>query len=105
MNYGDLTWEEALKESKDIELNIYYEYYKNKDLLIEKMGGFDKLIAYLASLEYINYSDLSYEIYKDLKIYLNNNNYDENVYNILFEDSKPKQDVKVSKKVKNNLKK
>lgn len=43
--------EKALKETRDIQYNFYYEYKKDKDELIRKMGGTAALILFIATNE------------------------------------------------------
>lgn len=54
--------EKALKETRNIQYNFYYEYKKDKDELIRKMGGIAALILFIAT----NEIDLEKEMHDEL---------------------------------------
>lgn len=97
--------EQALRDTKNIEYNLYYDYYKNKDALIESFGSKLNLVAYLNknreqftnSYEYaVVKNELETEMLKDAE---NQINQDE-INSFLFRDSDDvKQNEENSKKM------
>lgn len=100
--------EKALKETNDLEYNLYYGIYKNKEKFIDAFGGTALLYSYIKmnedSFEFKEAFDslcdyLEGKLRKDMcekQEYLNN---------ILFKYENQSYYVKIAKKRKNNLKK
>lgn len=114
IRFGDLTeliqteikrLEKALRDTKNIEYNLYYDYYKNKDKLIEKFGSKINLVAYLNknskqftnSYEYaIVKKKLESEMLQDAENQIN----EDEINSFLFRDSDDvKQNEENSKKM------
>ena len=99
--------ERTLKETKSIEYNLYYEFYKGKDILIKNFGGVLALYLFLKSNVYVfkdkeTYKYVLESIEKNVIRELSEKE-DVNIYNALFKDE-VKYTVKVLKKRKKNLK-
>lgn len=92
--------EQTLRDTKNIEYNLYYDYYKNKDALIETFGSKVNLVAYLNknreqftnSYEYaVIKNELENEMLVDAEKQINENE----IHKFLFRDS---EDVKENSK-------
>lgn len=99
--------ERTLKETKSIEYNLYYEFYKGKDRLIKNFGGALALFVFLKANAYDFKNKETYkyvlESIEEIVVRELSEKEDVNIYNALFKNEE-KYSVKVVKKRKKNLK-
>ena len=96
--------EKELRESGNVTLNICYNYYKDKESFIKKMGGFDKIIACLIAFDEFD-PNLLPELSDDIEKYCKECKNVIIEQNLIFSDDTKPKIVKVVKKSKKNLKK
>lgn len=96
--------ENELKASGNEILNFCYNYYKDKESFIKKMGGFDKIIACLIAFDEFD-PNLLPELSDDIEKYCKECKNVIIEQNLIFSDDAKPKIVKVVKKSKKNLKK
>lgn len=98
--------EKALKETKNVECNLYYRYYKNKYKLFKDFGGVAALYIFLKANEKdFKFENIYVSIIQDIEKIIVDEYSNKQVNNVsfLFKDEE-KYSVKVVKKRKKNLK-